>query len=87
MRPSVGHLPAVFGMAIASMIVTAPLYAQATRLTADDYARAERFLGGNTAPLVYGNSVQPRWMDDGRFWYANPVRGGTEYVVVDPSSA
>jgi len=87
MRPSVGHLPAVLGMAIASMIVTAPLHAQATRLTADDYARAERFLGGNTAPLVYGNSVQPRWMDDGRFWYANTVRGGTEYLVVDPMSA
>ena len=87
MRATAGHFFATLGVVIGCAIAGVPLHAQAVQLTADDYARAERFLGGNTSPLVYGNSVQPRWMDDGRFWYANTVRGGTEYLVVDPASA
>jgi len=57
---------------------------QASRLTAADYARAERTLNASTGPLVFGASVTARWLPDGRFWYANRVRGGTEYVLVDP---
>ena len=34
--------------------------------------------------MVYGATVRPRWMADGRFWYSNDVPGGTEYVMVDP---
>jgi dipeptidyl aminopeptidase/acylaminoacyl peptidase len=56
-----------------------------SQLTAADYARAERLLDASTAPLVFGASVTPRWLPDGRFWYANRVRGGTEYVLVDPA--
>ncbi|MDA0327397.1 MAG: DPP IV N-terminal domain-containing protein [Gemmatimonadetes bacterium] len=59
----------------------------ATRqLTADDYARAERFLTDNTTPLVYRDLVQPQWTEDGRFWYRNRVPGGSEFVMVDPES-
>ena len=68
-------------------VATGSVSAQERHLTTEDYARAESFLGASTTPLVYGNSVQPRWMDDGSFWYANTVPGGTEYIVVDPSSA
>ena len=61
--------------------------AQTLQLTADDYARAERFLTANTSALVHGATVRPEWLGDGRFWYRNTIAGGTEFVVVDPVSA
>ena len=57
------------------------------QLTADDYERAERFLGQHTNPLVYNATVRPQWLDDGRFWYRNTIAGGHEFVLVDPVSA
>jgi dipeptidyl-peptidase-4 len=53
-------------------------------LTADDYARAERFMGYNTAPLVYRGSVRPDWLPNDRFWYRNAIPEGHEFVLVDP---
>jgi dipeptidyl-peptidase-4 len=64
----------------------APLAAQQPRqLTAQDYARAERFLGANTAPLVTGSGVRPTWIDGGRFWYRTTVSTGSAFFVVDPA--
>jgi len=62
------------------------LVAQGTgrQFTADDYARSERLLSRHTDPLVYGASVNPRWLVDGRFWYENQIREGTEFILVDP---
>jgi dipeptidyl aminopeptidase/acylaminoacyl peptidase len=55
------------------------------QLTADDYARAERFLGVNTAPLVSGTMGLPNWLPDGRLWYRATRPGGTaEFVLIDP---
>jgi len=54
------------------------------QLTADDYARAERFLGATTAPLVTGIGVRPTWLGDGRFWYRTTVPNGTAFFAVDP---
>jgi len=54
-------------------------------LTADDYARAERFLGANVNPLVYGASVRPTWLPGDRFWYRNHFAEGDEFVVVEPA--
>ena len=71
-------------IALSTLVTPALAQDAVRRLTADDYARAERFLGEHTSPLVYGTAVRPRWMDDGRFWYSNRTPGGTEYVVVDP---
>lgn len=69
----------------ATLALATPLAAQAPeRLTADDYARAERFLAQQTSDLVYRANVRPSWLEDGRFWYANDIPGGTEYIVVDP---
>ena len=87
MRLDVVRNPVVLGFALVSVLATGPASAQTMKLTADDYARAERSLATNTSPLVYGNTLQPQWMDDGRFWYANSVPGGTEYIVVDPPAA
>src|SRR6267378_307378 len=38
-------------------------------LTASDYARAERWMGYNTNPLVFGAGIRPAWQGDDRFWY------------------
>ena len=57
----------------------------AGQTTATDYARAEGFLGWNTANLVTGDQVAPIWLDGDRFWYRNHVRNGHQFVLVDPS--
>ncbi len=57
------------------------------RLTADDYARAERWMSYNTAPLVFRASVRPNWLPgdrSDRFWYRNTIPGGSEFILVDP---
>ncbi|HSJ65211.1 MAG TPA: DPP IV N-terminal domain-containing protein [Gemmatimonadaceae bacterium] len=67
------------------LLIAAPLAAQQPRhLTAEDYARAERFLGANAAPLVTGTGVRPTWLADGRFWYRTTVPEGSAFFMVDP---
>src|SRR5688572_21613585 len=56
-------------------------------LTANDYARAEQFLGANTFPLVTGQAGPPTWLDDGRFWYRVTTRDGGSFVLVDAARA
>jgi dipeptidyl-peptidase 4 len=73
---------------LVSVLAVAGLSAQAPqRLTADDYARAERFLAANVTPLVTGVAGAPVWLDDGRFWYRTTTAAGPEIVLVDPASA
>jgi dipeptidyl aminopeptidase/acylaminoacyl peptidase len=72
------------------VLFAAPLVAQQgdasrPRLTADDYARAEKWMGYNTAPLVFRNTVRANWLADDRFWYRNTIPGGSEFVLVDPA--
>ena len=69
------------------LLAATPLAAQQqpVQLTADDYARAERFLGANTLPLVSGTAGRPTWMEDGRFWYRATVPAGAAFIVVDPA--
>ncbi|HLA14037.1 MAG TPA: DPP IV N-terminal domain-containing protein, partial [Gemmatimonadaceae bacterium] len=55
------------------------------RVTAQDYAHAERFLGANAAPLVTGVVASPTWLGDGRFWYRTGVSDGSAFFVVDPA--
>ena len=35
-------------------------------------------------PLVYGGSVRPTWLPDGRFWYRTTTASGSQFMVVDP---
>ncbi len=53
--------------------------------TAADYARAEKFMGYNTTPLVFHSGVRPTWLPDERFWYRNVSPEGSEFVLVDPA--
>ena len=52
----------------------------------EDYARALAFrarIGGT----VHNLPDPPSWLSDGRFWYRRTVRGGAEFVIVDPATA
>ena len=51
-------------------------------VTADDYARAERFLGGQTDPLVTGVITSATWLDGDRLAYQNRIPEGREFVMV-----
>lgn len=63
---------------LAFVFSAAQSFAQQTAITAADYARAEKFMGYNTAPLVSG-SVRVAWLPDDRFWY----RKGNEFILVN----
>ena len=71
---------------IAFAVLAPALSAQEARqLTADDYARAERFLGVNTAPLVRGVVSTPSWLEGGRLSYRVTTPEGFAFRVVDPA--
>lgn len=76
-------LPLFAGILVFACAVT--LEAQQPAVTAADYARAERFLRDNVAPLAFGVGLQPVWIAGDRFGYRNRTRTGTEFVLVDPS--
>jgi dipeptidyl aminopeptidase/acylaminoacyl peptidase len=70
-------------------VLAAPAIAlaqQPGRATADDYARAAKFLSYNVNPLVAGVNVRPSWLPDGRLWYRNTTPGGSsEVILIDPA--
>lgn len=53
------------------------------RITADDYARAEKFMAYNTNPLVF-HAVRPEWVGDSdSFWYRDQGPEGVQFVLYD----
>jgi dipeptidyl aminopeptidase/acylaminoacyl peptidase len=64
-----------------------PGLAQTRVMTADDYSRAEKFMGGGLASMVYRSGVRPVWLADQSFWYRNTTAEGSEFVLVDPERA
>ncbi len=76
----------VFSVAIAIPCAAQQASGAAARaLTAADYARAEKFMGYNTTPLVFHSGVRPAWLPDERFWYRNLSPEGSEFVFIDPA--
>src|ERR1051326_6457735 len=59
-------------------------FAQPRALSAADYARAEKFMNYNTAPLIFRGGVRPAWLADGRFWYRVTTPEGSEFMLGDP---
>ncbi len=53
-------------------------------VTVADYAHAEKFMGYNTTPLVFGVGAHATWLPDERFWYRDTTVQGTEFVLIDP---
>ena len=74
-------------LTFAVALATLPTLAQQPALSADDYARAEKFMGYNTTPLVLRSGVRPTWLEDGRFWYRVTTEKGSEAFLVDPAKA
>jgi len=71
---------------LAALVAVPAVAQQAPRaLTAADYARAEKYMGYNTTPLVLGAGVRPTWLPDERFWYRTATAEGFEFVLVDPA--
>ncbi|MGI9036865.1 MAG: DPP IV N-terminal domain-containing protein, partial [Pyrinomonadaceae bacterium] len=75
-------LAVVFSILVVSLTVAT---AQPRALTAADYARAEKMLAYNTAPLVSRAGVRPVWLADGRFYYSVATGEGNEFALVNPS--
>lgn len=68
-------------------LLSVPLAAQQPlRLTAADYARAERFLAPAATPLVTGLATAPTWLPDGRLQYRTTTADGPRVVTVDPAT-
>jgi len=75
----------LLGCFLAALPLAALAAQQPDRLTAEDYARAERFLAQHTVPLMMGVAGSPNWLPDGRFWYRTTTADGAEFVMVDPA--
>src|SRR5262245_54740287 len=55
-------------------------------ITAADYARAEKWMGYNTNPMVFHAGARPSWQGDERFWYRVTTAEGTEFVMMNSAS-
>src|SRR5438552_13200431 len=82
MRP---HHVAIAAVLLCSILPSTALPQARPALTADDYARAERFLGPTVGRLVSGIPGRPIWLPDGRAAYrVSTHTGGARVVLVDP---
>ena len=70
----------------AGMLAKAAGAQDAPAVGADDYARAERMLAQNTAPLVDGMVGRVEWIDDGSVRYVVHDRDGDHYLRFDLAS-
>ena len=66
-------------------LLTAVSAQQLPALTAQDYARAERFMGYNTSPLLDRSMGPPTWLAGDRFWYQVLTPQGSAFILVDPA--
>jgi len=72
--------------ALALSALSAGVAAQTATLTADDYAKAERFMSYRTAPLVDHAIQSVTWLDDGHFWYRDHDAQGDHYLRMDAAT-
>lgn len=72
---------------VTCLLTIAGLAAPSLGCAQADYAKAERMLTWNTAPLVQNEVTAVRWLADStRFWYRVTRPNGAEFMVVDPVS-
>jgi len=60
--------------------------AQGRILTAQDYARAERFMPYETMPLVDHDVQHVKWLDDTHFWYRDHDASGDHIMEMDTAT-
>ena len=74
------------GISAAAFLVSAAATAQQLPArTAQDYARAEQFMGYNTQALMDHSAGPPNWLSNDRFWYRAMTAQGSEFILVDPA--
>lgn len=73
---------------LVALSLCVPLAAQQAppRLTAQDYARAERLLAPTVTPLMTGTASQLTWLPDGQLTYRVTTPDGVRLVTVDPAT-
>ena len=69
-----------------SLLLPGGARAQGRRLTAQDYARAERFMPYETRPLVDHAVYRVHWLDGRRFWYVDHDAAGDHYRVMNAAT-
>ena len=69
--------------ALALLLGACTAGAQTRVLTADDYARAERFVGYNAAPLVDHAVANVTWLDANHVWYRDHDARGDHFLQLD----
>ncbi len=75
-------------LAAALLCSSIPCVAQQTNgaaprmFTADDYKRAEKFMGYNTRSLIF-HDVQGKWLADDRFLFRDNAPDGSEFAIFD----
>src|SRR5437879_995089 len=84
-------MKAILKLTVVILVTTLPAIAQQTAdapraLTAADYARAEKWMGYNTNPLVFRAGVRPSWQGDDKFWYRVTTPEGSEFITVNTAT-
>src|SRR5260370_7674338 len=74
------------GLVLFLYLMAAGIGQQPRALTSADYARAEKFMGYNTAPLVLHSGVRPVGLAYDGLWYRSVTAGGSEFVQIDAAS-
>ncbi|MEO6364697.1 MAG: DPP IV N-terminal domain-containing protein [Luteimonas sp.] len=82
---SMNNSSAWLGAAMFGLLSSAAT-AQTPALTADDYARAERFLGYNTSPLVDHAANNVTWLDDASFTFVDHDASGDRVMRFDTAT-
>ena len=70
-------------LALALLLGACTAGAQTRVLTADDYARAERFVGYKAAPLVDHAIANVTWLDANHVWYRDHDARGDHFLQLD----
>ena len=73
----------VFGLTLGNGFAARAQQVNTPALTANDYARAEKMMAYNTAPLVDYASVRPNWINNNQFWYRVLTPQGSRFMLVD----
>jgi dipeptidyl aminopeptidase/acylaminoacyl peptidase len=79
------HTSRLLGALVISAL-SAGAAAQGRTLTASDYAKAERFVGYNTTPLVDHAVQSVTWLDNDHFWYRDHDANGDHYLRFDTTT-
>ena len=74
------------GLLLAGAALPASAAPEGRTLTAQDYARAERFVGYNANPLVDHAVTSVTWLDDDSFWYRDHDATGDHFKVMDAAT-